>query len=117
MDRKWVDTGEVIHRNISGRNSFAHTGTEGALTARATVVNIRPIVAPADSVLEITFTSKSSQMGVVTLDNTSFAVPVGSKFTLRKAPYSANCITFHNAGFIDALKDKLLWGEDKRNNF
>lgn len=80
-------------------------------------LNIRPIVAPADSVLEITFTSKSSQMGVVTLDNTSFAVPVGSKFTLRKAPYSANCITFHNAGFIDALKDKLLWGEDKRNNF
>jgi len=44
-------------------------------------------------------------------------VPVGSKFKLRKAPYSANCITFHNAGFIDALKDKLLWGEDKRNNF
>ena len=80
-------------------------------------LNIRPIVAPADAELEITFTSKSSQTGVVTLDNSSFEVPAGSKFTLRKAPYFAECITFHNAGFIDALKDKLLWGEDKRNAF
>ena len=80
-------------------------------------LNIRPIVASADSELEITFTAKSSQTGVVTLDNTSFEVPVGSTFKLRKASYFAECITFHNAGFIDALKDKLLWGEDKRNAF
>ena len=80
-------------------------------------LNVRPIVAPASTPLEITFSAKSSQMGVVTLDNTSFAVPVGSRFVLRKADYHANCITFHNAGFIDALKDKLLWGEDKRNTF
>ncbi len=80
-------------------------------------LNVRPIVAPADSQLEITFSSKSSQKGVVTLDNSSFEVPVGSRFTLRKAEYCAQCITFSHAGFIDALKDKLLWGEDKRNTF
>ena len=80
-------------------------------------LNVRPIVAPAESQLDITFTSKGSQCGVVTLDNNSFEVPVGSRFTLRKADFNACCIAFHNAGFIDALKDKLLWGEDKRNNF
>jgi len=80
-------------------------------------LNVRPIVAPAESSLEITFLTKSSQKGVVTLDNTSFEVPIGSRFTLRKAEYCANCITFNQAGFIDALKHKLLWGEDKRNTF
>ena len=80
-------------------------------------LNVRPIVAPAESPLEISFSSKGSQSGVVTIDNNSFEVPVGSRFTLRKASYSADCIVFHNAGFIDALKDKLLWGEDKRNAF
>ncbi len=80
-------------------------------------LNVRPIVAPAAKPLDITFGSKSAQSGVVTLDNTSFEVPVGSRFTISKAEYSARCITFHNAGFIDALKDKLLWGEDKRDTF
>ena len=80
-------------------------------------LNVRPIVAPAGSPIEISFTSKGSQSGVVTLDNNSFTVPVGSSFTLRRAGYCASCIAFHNAGFIDALKDKLLWGEDKRNTF
>lgn len=80
-------------------------------------LNVRPIVAPAGSPIEISFTSKGTQSGVVTLDNNSFTVPVGSSFTLRRAGYCASCIAFHNAGFIDALKDKLLWGEDKRNTF
>lgn len=80
-------------------------------------LNVRPIVTPAESRLEITFTSRSSQMGVITLDNTSFEVPVGSRFVITKAEYTARCITFNNGGFIDALKDKLLWGEDKRNSF
>ena len=80
-------------------------------------LNIRPIVAPAESRLEISFSAKYSQMGVVTLDNTSFEVPVGSWFVVSKAEYTARCITFNTAGFIDALKDKLLWGEDKRNAF
>jgi NAD+ kinase len=80
-------------------------------------LNVRPIVARADSKLEITFTSKASQMGVVTMDNTSFQVPVGSRFTLSKADFTANCIRFNDGGFIEALHHKLLWGEDKRNAF
>ncbi|MBO4557163.1 MAG: NAD(+)/NADH kinase [Bacteroidales bacterium] len=80
-------------------------------------LNVRPIVTPAESDLTISFGAKSSQKGVVTLDNTSFEVPVGSTFKVTKADYCANCITFNNAGFIDAIKDKLLWGEDKRNTF
>ncbi len=80
-------------------------------------LNVRPIVLPADSRLEISFTSKSSQMGVATLDNTSFLVPVGTKFCLSKAEFSAHCIRFRDGGFIDALQHKLLWGEDKRNAF
>ena len=79
-------------------------------------LNIRPIVAPASSALEITFTSKAAQSAVVTLDNRSFTAPVGSTFTVTKAEYSASCVSFGQQSFIDALRDKLLWGEDKRNS-
>ena len=80
-------------------------------------LNVRPIVAPASSRLQIGFRGKASQTGGVTLDNTSFEAASGSSFVLTRAGYSANCITFSQGGFIDALKDKLLWGEDKRNAF
>ncbi|MBP5505621.1 MAG: NAD(+)/NADH kinase [Bacteroidales bacterium] len=80
-------------------------------------LNVRPIVAPASSRLEISFTSKQAQMGVATLDNSSFPVQVGSSFTIGKADFEASCITFGGGGFIDALNHKLLWGEDKRNAF
>lgn len=80
-------------------------------------LNVRPIVAPAGANLEISFTSKAAQTAVVTLDNTSFTAPVSSRFTIGRADFEANCITFNTGGFIDALKHKLLWGEDKRNAF
>ena len=80
-------------------------------------LNIRPIVAPASSRLEISFSGKALQKGGVTLDNTAFEAPSGSSFVVGRAEYSANCITFSKGGFIDALRDKLLWGEDKRNAF
>lgn len=80
-------------------------------------LNIRPIVAPASSCLEISFSGKAMQKGGVTLDNIAFEAPAGSRFVVSRAEYSANCITFSRGGFIEALRDKLLWGEDKRNAF
>ena len=79
-------------------------------------LNVRPIIAPASSELEITFTSKSAQSAVVTLDNRSFTAPVESVFRVTRAEYAASCVSFGRQCFIDALKDKLLWGEDKRNS-
>lgn len=78
-------------------------------------LNIRPIIAPASSELEISFTSKGAQSAVVTLDNRSFTAPVESGFKVTRAEYCAECISFGRQSFINALKDKLLWGEDKRN--
>ena len=80
-------------------------------------LNVRPIVAPASSKLEISFSNKASRNGGVTLDNTAYEAPAGSRFLVSRAEYSANCITFSGGSFIQALKDKLLWGEDKRNAF
>lgn len=79
-------------------------------------LNIRPIIAPASAVLDISFTSRAAQSAVVTLDNRSFTAPVESTFKVTRAEYSAACVSFGRQNFIDALKDKLLWGEDKRNS-
>ncbi|MBQ7222538.1 MAG: NAD(+)/NADH kinase, partial [Bacteroidales bacterium] len=77
-------------------------------------LNVRPIVAPADSVIEVSFASKE-EGALVTLDNRSFNAPAEGRFTVSKADYCANCVRLRNSNFINALRDKLLWGEDRRN--
>ncbi|MBP5210637.1 MAG: NAD(+)/NADH kinase, partial [Bacteroidales bacterium] len=76
-------------------------------------LNVRPIVAPEDSVIEVSFVSKEGAL--VTLDNRSFDAQREGRFTVTKADCYANCVRLHNSNFINALRDKLLWGEDRRN--
>ena len=38
------------------------------------------------------------------------------KVTVRKADFALSCVTFGQAGFFEALNEKLLWGEDRRND-
>ncbi|MCF0172879.1 MAG: NAD(+)/NADH kinase, partial [Bacteroidales bacterium] len=80
-------------------------------------LNVRPIITPAESEITITFSSKSEPTGTITMDNRSFDAPVGSRFVISRAGHTAKCISFGNRGFIDAIREKLLWGEDRRNNF
>ncbi len=78
-------------------------------------LNIRPIVISDDSHIEINLISKSSNV-VLSVDNRSVMIDSSEKMMLSKGDYSVNCIQFSDFGFFAALNEKLLWGEDKRNN-
>ncbi len=78
-------------------------------------LNIRPIVISDDSHIEINLISKSPDV-VLSVDNRSVMIKSSEKMVLSKGDYSVNSIQFSDFGFFAALNEKLLWGEDKRNN-
>ena len=78
-------------------------------------LNIRPIVANAGSKIRISFSSKDKAANM-SVDNHGFQISSGSSVTLSQAPHKALYVTLRDMSFIDALRDKLMWGDDSRNN-
>ena len=78
-------------------------------------LNVRPIVANAASTIEISFSSKENAANM-SVDNHGFKVSSGNSVTLSQAPHKALYVTLRDMSFIDALRDKLMWGDDSRNN-
>ena len=78
-------------------------------------LNVRPIVANAGSEIKISFTSKDKAANM-SVDNHGFQVSSGSSVSLSQAPHKALYVTLRDMSFVDALRDKLMWGDDIRNN-
>ncbi len=77
-------------------------------------LNVRPLVVSDDSVIEIYVESRRGE-AIISLDNRSFTIPAGVKATISKADFEIKYISLTKGSFIRALREKLLWGEDKRN--
>lgn len=77
-------------------------------------LNMRPLVVPDDSVIELTLTAREGS-AVLTLDNRSLRIPSGSRVTVTKGEYGFCYASLSENTFINALRTKLLWGEDRRN--
>lgn len=77
-------------------------------------LNARPLVIPDD--MEITLcVSGRERSYLVTLDSHIKSLPNQVPITIRKAAFSIKVIRFNENSFIHTLRNKLLWGEDKRN--
>ena len=77
-------------------------------------LNIRPLVVSDESIIEVTVKSRRAG-AVLSLDNRSVIVSSGEKFMVSKAEFDLNFISLSSNNFIEALKEKLFWGEDRRN--
>jgi NAD kinase len=73
------------------------------------------LVVSDESIIEVTVTSRRSG-AVLSLDNRSIIISSGDKFTVTKAEIDLNYISLTSNNFIEALKEKLFWGEDRRNS-
>jgi len=78
-------------------------------------LNVRPLVIPVGSVVEFSFRA-SSGIGVFAADNRSLEVPAGAVFTITKDVFPLKSVSIKDNNFIKALRNKLFWGEDKRND-
>jgi len=77
-------------------------------------LNVRPLIASGNSELEMKIKAKRGK-SYVTLDNRQFSIDDTDVIKMRKAPFPLRCAVLSESNFLDALREKLLWGQDKRN--
>lgn len=77
-------------------------------------LNVRPLVVPITSVISLSFRSREER-AVLTVDNRSTVIESGARFVISKGEYGFRHVSLSDDNFINALRTKLLWGEDKRN--
>ena len=76
-------------------------------------LTMRPLVLNDDSVIKVQTFSRSDTYRL-SIDGTSFTMQEGTTITIRKAPYSVKVIQRINHNFAETLRNKLMWGMDKR---
>jgi NAD+ kinase len=77
-------------------------------------LTVRPIVVPDDKHIRLTVYSRSDQF-LVALDSRSFTLDTDIELFIDKAPFTLKLVKFKNNNFYNTLRNKLMWGMDRRN--
>jgi len=77
-------------------------------------LTVRPIVVPDDKIIHLKVNSRSDKF-YVALDSRSFALDLNVELFIDKAPYTLKLVKFGNNNFYNTLRNKLMWGMDRRN--
>jgi NAD+ kinase len=77
-------------------------------------LNVRPLIIPDSWTIELEVHSRSLCY-LIAIDGRSKVLDQGTKLKITKADYSIKIIKQLNHTFFDTLKNKLMWGVDKRN--
>ena len=76
-------------------------------------LTMRPLVVRDDSVLTVRTHSRASHYEV-SIDGEVTLCPTGSALTIARAPYCARVVQLQGNNFASTLRQKLLWGTDRR---
>lgn len=77
-------------------------------------LNARPLVIPDKTEIRLKVTGREEQY-LVSLDSRITSIKNESILTIKKTPFQINMIEIPEETFLKTLRNKLLWGEDKRN--
>jgi len=75
---------------------------------------VRPLIYSDAGVIEFAVESRSQKF-LLAFDSSSMTLPVGNKILVKKAPFSVSLLQFEDYNYLDLLRNKLMWGADKRN--
>jgi NAD+ kinase len=78
-------------------------------------LNVRPLVVPETSKVDIAFESREG-VAVMTTDNQTVEIVQDWTIHVEMAQFSLKRIRLAESGFVRALTSRLFWGEDMRNN-
>jgi NAD+ kinase len=78
-------------------------------------LNVRPIVLPETSKVDITFESRDGRATMST-DNRTVEIRPDWTIHIEMAQFSLKRVRIAESGFVKALTSRLFWGEDMRNN-
>ncbi|MFK7813636.1 MAG: NAD kinase [Maribacter sp.] len=77
-------------------------------------LNARPLVISDETEIRLKVSGREEHH-LVSLDSRIASVANGTELRIRKAPFSIKMIEYTSESFLKTLRNKLLWGEDKRN--
>jgi NAD+ kinase len=77
-------------------------------------LNVRPIVIDDNSVIKLKVEDRD-QLAMVSLDSRSRAFDSDTELTIQKAKFKTKLIQPQNNSFTSTIRNKLMWGLDKRS--
>lgn len=77
-------------------------------------LNARPLVVPDETEFRLKISGRDDHY-LVSLDSRIISVKNDTILFIKKSPFEINMIEIPNETFLKTLRNKLYWGEDKRN--
>jgi NAD+ kinase len=77
-------------------------------------LNVRPLVISDEDLIEIRPQVRGREI-MISLDSRSASMSALQSVCLRKAPFSIELVRREQSDFLQTLREKLMWGTDKRN--
>jgi NAD+ kinase len=77
-------------------------------------LNARPLVIPDDTEVKLRVSGREENY-LVSLDSRVTTIANESILIIKKTPFQINMVEIQEETFLKTLRNKLLWGEDKRN--
>ncbi len=77
-------------------------------------LTVRPIVIPDNNIIKLTVEGRNKSF-LTCLDSRILAIESGENLTIKKASFNINLVKLENENFYSTIRNKLMWGIDKRN--
>jgi NAD+ kinase len=77
-------------------------------------LTVRPVIVPDDNIIRLKIDSRDSCF-ILSLDSRSEIFDTGIEILIRRADFSVKTIRLEGHTFYDNLRNKLMWGLDRRN--
>jgi len=77
-------------------------------------LSVRPLVVSDDVQIDLVATSRNNKF-ILTVDNRNRTLDEGCKITLKKSSFTVTVLDFEESTYFTTLRNKLMWGADKRN--
>ena len=77
-------------------------------------LNARPFVIPDHTKITLQVSGREDSY-LISLDSRIITLPNETTVTVSKAPFTIKLVELAQDSFIKTIREKLLWGEDKRN--
>jgi NAD+ kinase len=122
LNTYWTDglivstpTGSTAY-SLSAGGPIVVPGSENFIIAPIASHNltVRPLVIPDRMHIKLTVNSRSGKF-LVTADNRTKLVDSSVHFDICKSEYKVSMIKLPSTSFYNTLRNKLMWGMDKRN--
>ena len=77
-------------------------------------LSVRPVVIPDNTVLSFEIEGRVKSY-LISLDSRSCSIKKGTQIAVKKANFTFNLIRLSDENYLDALRNKMMWGMDARN--